>query len=207
MGLGAATGPAAVPLADASDRDGRILTEGARTKARRLHDMVRHGRDPLEERDAAKAAAKAARQQAQVRAMTFREVADAYIAAHETSWRNARHRQQWTNTLGSYALPVLGDLPIADVDTGAVMRVLEPIWRNEAETASRLRGRIEAVLDYARARGWREGRATCRAGYRCHARRSSYCGYPDAQFVCATARLVSKDGKAGAGPGRQFRRS
>ncbi len=157
MGLGAAIGAAAVPLADARDKDGKVISEGARTKARRLHGVVRDGRDPLAERDAAKAAAKATRQQAQVRATTFRDVADAYIAAHETSWRNAKHRQQWTNTLESYAFPILGDLPVAAVDTGAVMLVLEPIWREKAETASRLRGRIESVLDYAKSRGWRDG--------------------------------------------------
>jgi integrase len=145
MGLGPARGASGVSLAD------------ARVKARKLHDMVREGRDPLADREAAKAAEAATARQVQVRAMTFRDVAEAYIAAHEASWRNAKHRQQWSNTLGTYAHPILGDLPVADVDTGAVMRVLEPIWREKAETASRLRGRIESVLDYAKARGWREG--------------------------------------------------
>ena len=145
MGLGAASGSAAVSLAD------------ARVKARRLHDVVREGRDPLADRDATKAAEAAAARQAQVRAITFRDVAETYIAAHEASWRNAKHRQQWTNTLEAYAFPILGDDPVAEVDTGAVMRVLEPIWREKAETASRLRGRIESVLDYAKARGWRDG--------------------------------------------------
>ena len=144
MGLGAASGPAAVSLAD------------ARVKARRLHDLVREGRDPLDERDATRAAEAAAAQEARVRAVTFRQVADAYIAAHEASWRNAKHRQQWSNTLETYAHPVLGDLSVTNVDTGAVMSVLEPIWRTKSETASRLRGRIEAVLDYAKARGWRD---------------------------------------------------
>ena len=132
MGLGAASGSAAVSLAE------------ARVKARRLHDVVREGRDPLADRDAAKAAEAAAARQAQVRAMTFRDVAEAYIAAHEASWRNAKHRQQWTNTLEAYAFPVLGDLPVAEVNTGAVMQVRDerqPIWREKAETASRLRGR------------------------------------------------------------------
>ena len=71
-------------------------------------------------------------------------MADAYIAAHEPSWRNAKHRQQWRNTLDTYAGPVLGKLPVAQVDVGAVMRVLEPLWREKTETASRLRGRIES---------------------------------------------------------------
>ena len=89
--------------------------------------------------------------------LTFAQVADAYIAAHEPSWRNAKHRQQWRNTLDTYAAPILGKLPVAQVDVGAVMRVLEPMWREKTETASRLRGRIESVLDYATARGWRTG--------------------------------------------------
>jgi integrase len=145
MGLGPASGPSAVSLAD------------ARVKARKLHDVVREGRDPLLERDAEREAKAALAKMTAIRLTTFREVADAYIAAHEASWRNAKHRQQWSNTLDTYAFPILGDLPVADVDTGAVMRVLEPIWREKAETASRLRGRIESVLDYAKARGWRDG--------------------------------------------------
>ena len=143
-GLGAAGGPSAVSLAD------------ARVKARQLHDMAREGRDPLLERDAERDARAARAKLAEIRLMTFRQVADAYIAAHEASWRNARHRQQWTNTLEAHAHPILGDLPVADVDTGAVMRVLEPIWHETPETASRVRGRIESILDYAKARGWRD---------------------------------------------------
>jgi integrase len=150
MGLGPASGSAGVSLAD------------ARVKARKLHDMVREGFDPLLERDAAREAKAALAKMAEIKRMTFRAVADAYIAAHEASWRNAKHRQQWTNTLETYAFPILGDLPVAEVDTGAVMRVLEPIWREKAETASRLRGRIESVLDYAKARGWRDGENAAR---------------------------------------------
>jgi integrase len=87
--------------------------------------------------------------------ITFSQVANAYIAAHERSWRNAKHRQQWRSTLDTYADPLLGRLPVAQVMVGDVMRALEPIWYARTETASRLRGRIEAVLDYAAARGWR----------------------------------------------------
>lgn len=145
MGLGPASGPSAVTLAD------------ARGKARKLHDVVRDGHDPLLERERAREAEAALAAMAEAKRMTFRQVAAAYIAAHESSWRNTKHRQQWSNTLDTYAHPVLGDLPVAEVDTGAVMKVLEPIWHDKAETASRLRGRIETVLDYAKARGWREG--------------------------------------------------
>ena len=80
-----------------------------------------------------------------------------HIAAHEVSWRNPKHRQQWRNTLATFALPILGKVPVAEVDVSSVIRVLEPIWRQKTETASRLRGRIEFVLDYATARGWRTG--------------------------------------------------
>ena len=145
MGLGPASGAAAVSLAE------------VRVKARRFHDAVREGRDPLGERSAAEAAAKAAAHRAEVLGKTFREVADLYVAAHEAGWRNAKHRQQWANTLTSYAFPHMGNLPVAEVDTAHTMAALEPIWHGKPETASRLRGRIESVLDYAKARGWRTG--------------------------------------------------
>jgi integrase len=137
MGLGTV---ADVSLAEARD---------AAAVARKL---VKQGIDPIERRRAERADAAG-----RAGLNTFSEVADAYIAAHAASWRNAKHRQQWSNTLHTYARPVLGNLGVATVDTGAVMRVLEPIWREKPETASRLRGRIESVLDYATARGWRTG--------------------------------------------------
>ncbi len=122
----------------------------ARELAREARKLARSGVDPIEHR-------RELRRAGQGSGMTFRDVALLYIAAHEGTWRNAKHRAQWTSTLDAYAYPVLGSLPVPAVDTGAVLRVLEPIWREKPETASRLRGRIEAVLDYARARGWREG--------------------------------------------------
>ena len=84
------------------------------------------------------------------------KVADLYIAAHEAGWRNEKHRYQWRATL-DLAHAVFGDRPVASIATGDVMRVLEPVWSEKPETASRLRGRIESVLDYATARGWRLG--------------------------------------------------
>lgn len=144
-GLGRARGANAVALAEARDR------------ARELHRMVRAGRDPLADRAAAEAKAKADAQHVAVKAVTFRSAADFYLASHAASWRNAKHRAQWGSTLETYAHPHLGDVPTADVATGHVLAALEPIWRVKPETAARLRGRIEAVLDYARARGWREG--------------------------------------------------
>src|SRR5579872_5003608 len=91
------------------------------------------------------------------KAMTFDPCARAYIAAHESGWRNAKHRDQWRNTLATYTSPMFGSLPVQVIDVGLVMKVLEPIWRTKPETASRLRGRIEAILDWATVRGYRQG--------------------------------------------------
>ena len=90
-------------------------------------------------------------------AVTFREAADRYIAAHEPSWRNPKHRQQWRNTLSTYAVPVIGDTDVATITTEDVLRVIEPIWHAKPETANRVRGRIESVLDWCRVRKYREG--------------------------------------------------
>ncbi len=124
----------------------------AREAAHRCRAMVRQGEDPIETRRMAKAAA--ARDTS--RAMTFRQVADRYLAAHEAAWRNEKHRYQWRTTL-ALACEQIGRTPVASVTTGDVMRVLQPLWREKTETASRLRGRVESVLDYAAAHGWRTG--------------------------------------------------
>lgn len=89
--------------------------------------------------------------------MTFEACADGYMEAHRDAWRNPKHRQQWENTLKQYAYPVLGDLPAADITLPLVLKVLQPIWKTRTETAKRLRGRIEAVLDWANARDYRSG--------------------------------------------------
>ncbi len=106
------------------------------------------GHDPIDTRKASRA---------KVTLNTFRQVAEAYIAAHETAWKNEKHKWQWRQTLEAHAYPVIGDMAVASVDTAAVTRILEPIWREIPETASRLRGRIEAILDFAKAREWRAG--------------------------------------------------
>jgi integrase len=90
-------------------------------------------------------------------AITLDQCAKKYIAAHRAGWRNEKQAEQWQNTLDTYAGPVIGKLAVMDIDTGLVLRVLEPIWSKKPETASRLRGRIERVLDYARVRGFRAG--------------------------------------------------
>jgi integrase len=143
-------------LGPASGRDAIMLTD-ARTAARKLWEAVRAGRDPLNDRKAEAEAQKAAALAAQARAKTFREVSALYIEACEAGWNNAKHRAQWSATLETYAFPHMGDLPVGDVQTTHVMATLAPIWRTKTETATRLRGRIESVLDYAKVMGWRTG--------------------------------------------------
>ena len=125
----------------------------ARELAAKARELVRQGIDPIEHRQQERAQTKLA----EARGMTFRQCAEALIASHEAGWRNARHRQQWPNTLATYVYPILGDLPVSAVDTDLVLKVLQPIWSTRTETASRVRGRIEAVLSWAKARGMRGG--------------------------------------------------
>jgi len=125
----------------------------ARTLAREAKQLVMQGLDPAAQRREAKA-------QAMIEASaerSFRAIAAEMIKAKASEWRSEKHAAQWTSTLTQHAFPKIGDTPIAKVDTDAVLRVLRPIWSKTPETASRLRGRIEAVLDFARARGWRNG--------------------------------------------------
>jgi len=94
---------------------------------------------------------------AAAKTITFDDAVGRYLEAHSAGWRNPKHRQQWGNTLATYAAPVIGKLSVDAVDTGLVMRVLEPIWQTKPETASRLRGRVESVLAWATVRGYRTG--------------------------------------------------
>jgi len=89
--------------------------------------------------------------------VTFKAAAEAYNALHEQKWRNAKHRKQFLASLACYAYPVLGDMTVSTIDTAAVLRVVEPIWLSKTETANRVRGRIESVLDWATVRGHRSG--------------------------------------------------
>lgn len=125
----------------------------AREKAREARELIRQGVDPIERQRTLASAMKAAA----AAALTFDQCCDAYIAAHEAGWKNAKHGQQWRNTLKTYASPVMGSLLVRDVALPHVLAVLEPIWRTKTETASRLRSRVELVLDWATARGYREG--------------------------------------------------
>ena len=125
----------------------------ARDRAREAKDKIRQGIDPVEERKAAKAALTAA----QHRGLPFADAVDRYLASKLEEFKNAKHRQQWRNTLESYALPQLSAMLVQDIGTAEVLRVLEPIWQSKTETASRLRGRIEAVLSWATVAGHRTG--------------------------------------------------
>ena len=124
--------------------------------------MVREGLDPLDERDAEKVRKKAEMALRAAKGVTFADVAERYLDAHEASWKNPKHRQQWRNTLHDYVLTVVGNMPVASVGTGEVMQILEALWRTKPETGSRVRGRIESILDYAKARGWRDGENAAR---------------------------------------------
>ena len=130
MGLGS--------LQDVSLKDARTAAEQARL-------ALRNGIDPL-----------AARKAEEVRGKTFGDVADAFIADKKAGWRNAKHRHQWTNTLATYAKD-LRPLPVAEITTADVLKALKPIWTKKPETASRVRGRIENILDAAKAQGLRMG--------------------------------------------------
>ncbi len=125
----------------------------ARVRAGVCRAQLLEGVDPIDARKANRLSALAAA----AKTKTFRECTDEHIAANESGWRNPKHIQQWRNTLETYAYPVIGDLSVDAVDTGLVLEILEPIWSMKTETASRVRGRIEAVLDSARVRGRREG--------------------------------------------------
>ena len=130
-----------------------VTLAGAKEAARAARAQISEGVDPVAERQAKRSALAAA----VAATMTFSEAAEKYIAAHEAGWKNAKHADQWNNTLATYAYPVIGKISVGDIETAHIMRVLEPIWTTKTETASRLRGRIESVLDWATVRGFRKG--------------------------------------------------
>jgi integrase len=128
-----------ITLAEARE----MAAEARRLKARR--------QNPLQARRDSQTAARLE----DAKSVTFRNAAEQFIRSHEKGWKNSKHGSQWAATLATYAYPTFGDLPVAAIDTGLVMQVLEPIWAEKSETASRVRGRIENILDWARTRGYR----------------------------------------------------
>lgn len=125
----------------------------AREKARRARDQIEQGVDPIQARREARSALKASAEASR----TFSQCADAYIEAKGAEWRNPKHRQQWENTLQQYAYPVIGEMLVRDIELPHVLKILEPIWKTKTETAKRLRGRLESILDWATVRGYRSG--------------------------------------------------
>ncbi len=138
LGLGSLT---AIPL------------KRARELAAQARQLRAEGIDPVDRRREQRATSRLAA----MRGMTFRQCAERLMDAHEGTWRNAKHRQQWHSTLATYVYPVIGGLSVQAVDTGIVVEVLQPIWTSKPETASRVRGRIEATLDWATVAGYRAG--------------------------------------------------
>jgi integrase len=125
----------------------------ARDAARVARGKIREGIDPIAEARAAKSALLAQR----AATITFKEAATKYMAAHDAGWKNPKHRAQWASTLETYAYPKIGSLSVGDIELPHILEVLEPIWKEKTETASRVRGRIEVVLSWATTRGYRQG--------------------------------------------------
>ena len=125
----------------------------ARELALQARKLKLAGIDPIEERRERR---EAARQVADLKP-TFDKCVEQYLALHQSTWSNTKHQAQWTSTLKAYASPHFGHLPVSEVDLAAVLSALEPIWLTKSETASRLRGRIETILDWAKVRGLRSG--------------------------------------------------
>jgi integrase len=125
----------------------------ARDEALKCRKLVREGIDPIEQRKHLRGEAQADA----LKVMLFRECAKQFISSHSAGWKSEKHASQWISSMEIYVYPVFGDLPVQTIDTGLVMRVIEPIWTTKTETAGRVRGRIENILDWARVRKYREG--------------------------------------------------
>lgn len=125
----------------------------ARERAREARKLHKDGQDPIEARESARTA----RRLEAARAMTFSQCAEAYIAAHSPAWRSAVHLSQWNDSIRMYVAPVIGKLPVQQIDTALILKVLQPIWQSKTETASRVRQRVESILDWATASEFRAG--------------------------------------------------
>jgi integrase len=135
----------------------KVSLADARKRAIEARSLLGEGRDPLAHREDESQQRVAAEKLTAARSMTFDMCAEAYISAHEVSWRNEKHRQQWRNTLTTYVSPVFGSVPVQDIDIDLVMKAVESLWSKKTETARRVRGRIEIILDWAKVRGYRSG--------------------------------------------------
>lgn len=127
----------------------RDLAKGLRTQAKHPTEPT----DPIVVRQQSRDATKLSR----AKRMTFTQCAAAYIDAQRSGWKSEKHSQQWGNTLAAYVYPIFGDLPVASIDTALVVKCLSPIWTTKTETATRVRGRIEKILDWATTSQYRQG--------------------------------------------------
>lgn len=130
-----------------------VTVSRAREAGRVIREKIKAGIDPIAERAAARSTLIAAA----ASNLTFGKAAEKYIEANEAGWKNAKHAAQWASTLEKYAYPFIGNFQVSHVETAHVVTILEAIWNTKTETASRLRGRIESVLDWAKVRGYRKG--------------------------------------------------
>jgi integrase len=133
--------------------DKRITLADARQKAAAARSLLIDGIDPI----AARNARRAQEALADAQAVTFKHCADEFLKDNEASWKNEVHRRQWKSTLATYVHPVIGDLPVAGVDTALVLKILRPIWTTKPETAGRVRTRIAKILDWAKTNSYRHG--------------------------------------------------
>jgi integrase len=132
----------------------------ARNKAERLRLAIRDGADPADEKKARRSARKAERAavSSQVATVpTFETCAREYIRSHEASWKNDKHRAQWPSTLKAYVYPFIGNKPISEVGIDDILAILKPIWTTKAPTAGNIRGRLDKILGWATAMGYRSG--------------------------------------------------
>ena len=130
-----------------------VTLAGAREAARAARAKISAGVDPIAERRAAVAILNLAK----ANALSFEAASLKYLEAHEPGWKNAKHAQQWRNSLANHAFPVLGKMLVRDIGLPQVLEVLEPLWRTKTETATRVRGRVEKILDWSTTKGYREG--------------------------------------------------
>jgi integrase len=134
-----------------------VSPEEAREAARLAKKRLREGLDPIEARAEQKATQKTERALAKAANITFEDCTELYFKHHSAKWKNPKHRAQFLSTLRAYAYPFFGSLPVAAIDKTLVLKALIPIWEKKTETASRVRGRIESVLDFAKVSGYRSG--------------------------------------------------
>jgi integrase len=154
--LGLSRCPEAVELLKRSGGTELTLAQ-ARDVASMYRLVVREGKDPLQQREAVAKKLAADEQAKKVAEVTFQTAAETFLAGREGTWRNPKHRQQWYNTLATHVYPKIGATAVSEIETSHVLSVLEPIWKVTPETAKRIQGRIEVILDAARVRGYRKG--------------------------------------------------